>query len=1175
MPSASDSDANRDPPIYSVHDTEPFFDRCDDDNENRYVENTVPLDYDIDGDDALLSEEEETEPVNLAGETQRLDDFDDSDGDCDTQLFDEERGGGGTEVLENVDSDDPHCVDTAQSQDTTAGKKKLSEESDDVRHRNTNSGSMPPRYTFLRAESLRRAALARRNMALKQTHVETNSIMDVSQSCRETLAVNDNGEPVPTRSEKFCGVGQENHRGKDSVEVAGSMDKNMCKVASTAVRKLFIDDLTFETSEASLICNDLNEEDSLDKLPIYHDDLAGLSYIDSQEPGDLSQINALDFVDKFLKDNAMDLDQEIRPVKNVEEKSKSLPPSKGQQSLAKRVSDRGKSGEAEIYDWNDSCEDEGGGDIFLRRKEDFFDGRTHKPKSLPGLQKIKVRRSNDDNDEKQSSFPKKRKMAVHSDSRLGMLNLKVRDNTVQEGTRKLKRNLANELDEQFKTNCSGGEVQRNPKAGVQEMLDVGIDTQIAAEAMEALCNANDIVANDVARVTRSRKTGQLSSSIIGKAGPAISKEHSRQYDRKRKVNDKSDLQTPGLSKKSTKMVRQCKQDNVMTRSMRSKLNAERNQTCSANENDRIVSSPKNEQRKSAETLKRHQLDELNNLDSNGSGGKTINKKHLHSEVCHFTPIARRTRQSRPVNRLIKSDVGSKSLGGDIANGSHEKRSGIGRHSSKPLDTKSTPGSFDHFEVDASTELCELETLAPKANAVSVNGDVEMGTIDFPKRRRSIRIREFSSNDKGSEKLVGPSKATAQPEDIGQSTASMRKMRTGSRSAVKSLVNCRTQSSLYGGSEISSIDQRQGKALKPNLDKVTAGDTHICYNVADKKDANLNSVEKNNADDFLSTNTFEFTNSNESPRGGYKSADLASATPANCKTLVNDASPVCMGDGYYKRSCNINVSNSCLLKVFREDLDRELVSLRAIRPELTTPSKHSRKRRDMTDVRILYSQHLDEDIVKHQKKVLSRLGVSVASSIADATHFIADQFVRTRNMLEAIAYGKPVVTHLWIESCGQASCFSDERNYILRDTKKEKEIGFSMPVSLARASQHPLLEGRKVLITPNAKPSKEIISSLVKAVQGQAVERVGRSALKDHKFPDDLLILSCEEDYSSCVPFLEKGAMVCSSELLLNGIVIQKLEYERHSLFADQVKKTRSTIWFKRDEKTFIPVTKCS
>lgn len=61
------------------------------------------------------------------------------------------------------------------------------------------------------------------------------------------------------------------------------------------------------------------------------------------------------------------------------------------------------------------------------------------------------------------------------------------------------------------------------------------------------------------------------------------------------------------------------------------------------------------------------------------------------------------------------------------------------------------------------------------------------------------------------------------------------------------------------------------------------------------------------------------------------------------------------------------------------------------------------------------------------------------------------------MLEAIALGKPVVTHLWLEACAQANFVVDENKYILRDLKKEKEIGFSMSVSLARARQHPLLK----------------------------------------------------------------------------------------------------------------------
>lgn len=127
------------------------------------------------------------------------------------------------------------------------------------------------------------------------------------------------------------------------------------------------------------------------------------------------------------------------------------------------------------------------------------------------------------------------------------------------------------------------------------------------------------------------------------------------------------------------------------------------------------------------------------------------------------------------------------------------------------------------------------------------------------------------------------------------------------------------------------------------------------------------------------------------------------------------------------------------------------------------------------------------------QIVARLGVSIASSITDATHFMADEFVCTRNMLEAIASGKPVVTHLWLASCGQANCFIDENNYTLRDAKKEKEFGFSMPASLTRASQDPLLEvniylcWHKVATCSTFQNSQEWISS--------GLESIGHSKYK--------------------------------------------------------------------------------
>ncbi|XP_026446674.1 uncharacterized protein LOC113347267 [Papaver somniferum] len=288
------------------------------------------------------------------------------------------------------------------------------------------------------------------------------------------------------------------------------------------------------------------------------------------------------------------------------------------------------------------------------------------------------------------------------------------------------------------------------------------------------------------------------------------------------------------------------------------------------------------------------------------------------------------------------------------------------------------------------------------------------------------------------------------------------------------------------------------------------------------------------------------------------------TPANVSTPLNEASPICFGNGYQKLSCKRSLSKPSLARELN-DLYMDAVH--------TPSSKDLRKRRDIGSIHVLFSHHLGNDIIKQQKKILARLGASVASSSLEATHFVADKFVRTRNMLETIALGKPVVTPLWLKSCGQVSCFTDERNYILRDLKKEKEIGFSMPISLTRAGQSPLLKGRRVFVTASVKPSQELVASLVKAVHGQAVERLGRSAMKDDRVLDDLLVFSCEEDYEICVPLLEKGVAIYSSELLLNGIVMQKLEYERHRLFNDNIKRTRSSIWIRKDGEKFLPVTK--
>ncbi|KAM0900745.1 hypothetical protein ACQ4PT_020447 [Festuca glaucescens] len=230
--------------------------------------------------------------------------------------------------------------------------------------------------------------------------------------------------------------------------------------------------------------------------------------------------------------------------------------------------------------------------------------------------------------------------------------------------------------------------------------------------------------------------------------------------------------------------------------------------------------------------------------------------------------------------------------------------------------------------------------------------------------------------------------------------------------------------------------------------------------------------------------------------------------------------------------------------------RELASLFGNEVSPVLPSGRRRKR-NMSSVRVLFSQSMDSETIKDQTKILAHFGLPVVTTISEATHFVAKKFARTRNMLEAMAMGIPVVTPSWLECCDGARCFIDEKKYIMRDTKKEKELHFSMPVSLSRACKNPLLEGRRVLITPNAKPSKELLKILVVAAGGKPLEKITVSMMKNKSF-EGVFVVSCEQDCSICLPFVNNGLEIFDSELLLNGIVVQKLEFERFRLFCDKM-----------------------
>ncbi|KAG7996158.1 hypothetical protein I3843_01G145400 [Carya illinoinensis] len=1139
-------DSQYSPPSFSGEKVE-----TGDADELKYLESTVPFDATVTTDDAfgtqLVNLAGETQVLSIAGETQGYDDANCSENMA-TQLFDvfdnQVAGvmeGKGTEEAEDFrDSDeqsDDESIRSGSGQSVVGEKiynslhehhnKGLLERFDPLPDKEHTAelhvstatcvveGSLKPKpgplrlgFTSVRVASLRASALAAR-MALK--------------------GINNGSCSLPNKNQSL-GVGEEvdQEHGQCNGKMRGSKNKNVW-VGSRTARKLFTEDL-HDDCRGLLNLNNVEGEE-LPHLPACDDGLAGLSYVDSQEPEELSQANALNFLEGFLKDNVGEFEQADR-VKKIGGKSNSVSSTEGLQSFAKKAIDRNIIGEAAIFDGDDSHEHEGGGETFCRRKEEFFFGRGHGRKSFTLPRKPEGSSLDEYRDHEENlDFNNNRTGLAHSDSKLMWHNPKVSDKTVQ--MMKLKKTLVSESDKEFSDHPCGQSENNVNETDVSEMSNIGFDTQMAAEAMEALFHGESIANHDdkdVYQGNENNVNGSCRGSLGGNTNKVI---HSRQPFCRKGAN-LSDIgfaslknlesmsansrkeSSISLEKHSDNVRKQSGIDLVRKQSKRVHLIAEECLTANGNGNSKKKISRTIEKRKAGGAFDRICTNESNRCDESAflSGVSAVKKQHLQGKVGAHVSVSRQTRQLLVGNHLKKAENAS----GDgreelnypieVCALIEKSNSSSAIQASELLEERSSISGSNQSRRVRSIKSSQPDLLAPEL--IDCNNGSIIDSLRYPRRRRSNR--NMSGQENGSDCLDGVLEPSVQLK------------------YVKNSVSKRKRS--WGDAKIPFVDSNLKKTRSGHASVFgKSGDVDVKIIIKDLTDAKARKDSKRNSD-----------------------ASCPSSTGKVNSRL--DESP---------RSCKTNLSKPNLLK--------EIRSLSAAVPELASVSKASRKRRDMNDVRILYSHHLDEDIMKEQKKILARLGFSTVSSIMDATHFIADQFIRTRNMLEAIASGKPVVTHLWLESCGQASCFIDEKNYILRDAKKEREFGFSMPVSLARASQHPLLEGQRVFITPNIKPSKETISSLVKAVQGQVVERTCRSTLKKDDIPENLLVLSCEEDYVICVPFLEKGAAVYSSELLLNGIVTQRLEYERHRLFADHVRRTHSTVWIGKDDEQFLPVTK--
>ncbi|CAM6087659.1 unnamed protein product [Calypogeia fissa] len=214
---------------------------------------------------------------------------------------------------------------------------------------------------------------------------------------------------------------------------------------------------------------------------------------------------------------------------------------------------------------------------------------------------------------------------------------------------------------------------------------------------------------------------------------------------------------------------------------------------------------------------------------------------------------------------------------------------------------------------------------------------------------------------------------------------------------------------------------------------------------------------------------------------------------------------------------------------------------------TSPTSFKRRKRTGT-ISVLLSHGLNEDTIKQQKKIVAKLGGRVATSASECSHFVADKFVRTGNMLEAMASGKPVVNIGWLDTCSEAYRFVEEDDFILQDAKKEEEMGFSMIRTLAAARQRPLLQGIRVYITPGTSPGPDSLARIVKSAGGQVVDQYCGPAPDGEQESNFCVVISSEEEFEDCIPLLEQGAKVYTPELILSGVTSYHLDFANDQLF---------------------------
>ena len=640
-----------------------------------------------------------------------------------------------------------------------------------------------------------------------------------------------------------------------------------------------------------------------------------LNYIRSQEPGESSQDNALNFVDRFLSFNNVDLSPGVGNRKTVREKSPLVPSAKGPQTLVKRITGGTPIGKTGTFKWTDS---------------DFFSKRVEASIDFGGCRQRSVNR--------------------YQEAR----NVEASENKT-----------VKELDNQLDARLTGQQLEDSDIGrDATNMFDIGFGTQVAAEAMEALacgppagCSYSDAygglestldqslrgVTENEARLGHS----SFQKSACSDVGDVLIKSTRRKRSARRFKRGGS-----GLFQKQSETKELGLELAVTTKVKKGKSSTERQLHCGnySDANSGRKSDKPTMQKNAEESSRRAKLREfeIDMCSSISVEHTSLGKGHSRGKCINLSPVSQRTKPLMSEVKLISSKDQFDNPGERINDGGiiqyRRKRSRI---------------AADTVEVLSAREKSSAQEVAAIASSLRSNPWI------YPRRKRTRHNVQSHSN--GPRNLYAPFTTVYAKGSNVHSTKSHKisedngKVKGKAGSSVYITPHWHSSENDFDRSLlVKNFNEPHSVGAIPNCESAVINTrlfpAGLCRASALMQSGNLDGKEYTSfADGTEKNHKMEAPSKKTIEPSGSESTITFSSTKGR-----NAASSNCLHYDYHKKPCYKNLPKSFLLK--------ELIRLGnpESKPDITW--KDLRRRRDMAHVRVLFSQHLDGDIIKQQKKV---------------------------------------------------------------------------------------------------------------------------------------------------------------------------------------------------------------